>query len=46
MRIAQEQNKQLIRQYFEAYDRQDTERIGQLLVSSTITHFTCQECRL
>jgi steroid delta-isomerase-like uncharacterized protein len=32
---AQEQNKQLIRQYFEAYDRQDTERIWQLLVSSS-----------
>jgi steroid delta-isomerase-like uncharacterized protein len=31
---AQEQNKQLIRQYFEAYDRQDTERIGQLVSSS------------
>jgi steroid delta-isomerase-like uncharacterized protein len=31
---AQEQNKQLIRQYFEAYDQQDTERIGQLVSSS------------
>ncbi len=29
-----EQNKGVIRQYFEAYDQQDTERIGQLLVSS------------
>jgi steroid delta-isomerase-like uncharacterized protein len=31
---AQEQNKQLIRQYFEAYDQQDTERIGQLVSRS------------
>jgi steroid delta-isomerase-like uncharacterized protein len=30
----EEQNKQLVRQYFEAYDRQDTERIGQLVSSS------------
>jgi steroid delta-isomerase-like uncharacterized protein len=30
----QVQNKQLIRQYFEAYDQQDTERIGQLVSSS------------
>jgi steroid delta-isomerase-like uncharacterized protein len=30
----QVQNKQLIRQHFEAYDQQDTERIGQLLSSS------------
>jgi steroid delta-isomerase-like uncharacterized protein len=30
----QEQNKQVIRQFFEAFDRHDTERIGQL-VSST-----------
>jgi steroid delta-isomerase-like uncharacterized protein len=34
MATAQEQNKQLIRQYFEAYDQQDTERIGQLVSSS------------
>jgi steroid delta-isomerase-like uncharacterized protein len=34
MATAQEQNKQLIRQYFEAYDRQDTERIEQLVSSS------------
>ena len=34
METAQEQNKQLIRQYFEAYDQQDTERIGQLVSSS------------
>ncbi|MDQ4013235.1 MAG: ester cyclase [Thermoproteota archaeon] len=32
-----EQNKQVIRQYFEAYDRQDTERIGQLVSSSNYT---------
>jgi hypothetical protein len=31
------QNKQLIRQYFEAYDRQDTERIGELVSSSNYT---------
>jgi steroid delta-isomerase-like uncharacterized protein len=31
---AQEQNKQLIRQYFEAYDQQDTERIGRLVSSN------------
>jgi steroid delta-isomerase-like uncharacterized protein len=30
----QQKNKQVVRQYFEAYDQQDTERIGQLLVSS------------
>jgi steroid delta-isomerase-like uncharacterized protein len=30
----EEQNKQLIRQYFEAYDQQDTERIGQLVARS------------
>jgi steroid delta-isomerase-like uncharacterized protein len=34
MATAQEQNKQLIRQYFEAYDRQDTERIGRLVSSN------------
>jgi steroid delta-isomerase-like uncharacterized protein len=34
METAQEQNKQLIRQYFEAYDQQDTERIGQLVSSN------------
>ena len=32
-----EQNKQVVRQYFEAYDRQDTERIGQLVSSSNYT---------
>ncbi len=32
--VSPEQNKQLIRQYFEAYDRQDTERIGELVSSS------------
>jgi steroid delta-isomerase-like uncharacterized protein len=34
METAQEQNKQLVRQYFEAYDQQDTERIGQLVSSN------------
>jgi steroid delta-isomerase-like uncharacterized protein len=34
LETAQEQNKQLIRQYFEAYDQQDTERIEQLVSSS------------
>jgi steroid delta-isomerase-like uncharacterized protein len=34
MGMTEEQNKQLIRQYFEAFDRQDTERIGQLVSSS------------
>jgi steroid delta-isomerase-like uncharacterized protein len=32
--VSPDQNKQLIRQYFEAYDRQDTERIGQLVSNS------------
>jgi steroid delta-isomerase-like uncharacterized protein len=32
-----EQNKQMIRQYFEAYDQQDTERIGQLVSRSNYT---------
>jgi steroid delta-isomerase-like uncharacterized protein len=31
----EEQNKQLVRQFFELLDRHDTERMGQLLVSST-----------
>jgi steroid delta-isomerase-like uncharacterized protein len=30
---AQEQNKQVVRQFFEALNRQDTERIGQLVSS-------------
>jgi ketosteroid isomerase-like protein len=34
MGSAEEQNKQLVRQFFEAFDRQDTERIGQLISSS------------
>jgi steroid delta-isomerase-like uncharacterized protein len=34
MGSSEEQNKELIRQYFEAYDRQDTEKIGQLVSSS------------
>ena len=34
MGSAEEQNKQLVRQYFEAYDQQDTERIGQLVSSN------------
>jgi steroid delta-isomerase-like uncharacterized protein len=33
----QRRNKQVIRQYFEAYDRQDTQRIGQLVSSSNYT---------
>jgi steroid delta-isomerase-like uncharacterized protein len=39
MASAQEQqrNKQVVRQYFEAYDRQDTERIEQLVSSSNYT---------
>ncbi len=32
-----DQNKELIYQYFEAYDRQDTERTGQLVSSSNYT---------
>jgi steroid delta-isomerase-like uncharacterized protein len=36
----QEQNKQVIRQFFEAFDRHDTERIGQLVSSTDYTfHF-------
>ena len=31
----QEENKQVIRQFFELLDRHDTERMGQLLISST-----------
>ena len=31
----EEQNKQLVRHFFELLDRHDTDRIGQLLVSST-----------
>src|SRR5918997_6485820 len=34
MGSAEEQNKQLIRHYFEAYDQQDPERIGQLVSNS------------
>jgi steroid delta-isomerase-like uncharacterized protein len=30
----QQQSKQIVRQYFEAYDQQDTERIGQLVARS------------
>jgi steroid delta-isomerase-like uncharacterized protein len=33
----QQRNKQVVRQYFEAYDRQDTERIEQLVSSSNYT---------
>ena len=33
----QRRNKQVVRQYFEAYVRQDTERIGQLVSSSNYT---------
>ncbi len=36
----QEQNKQVVRQFFEAFDRHDTERIGQLVSSTDYTfHF-------
>ena len=31
----QEENKQVIRQFFELLDRHDTERMGQLLISNT-----------
>ena len=31
----QEQNKQVVRQFFELLDRHDTEKMGQLLVSTT-----------
>ena len=34
MGSAEEQNKQVVHQYFEAYDQQDTETIGQLVSSS------------
>jgi steroid delta-isomerase-like uncharacterized protein len=33
----QRRNKQVVRQYFEAYDRHDTERIGQLVSSGNYT---------
>ena len=35
MGSAEEQNKQVVRQFFELLDRHDTDSIGQLLVSST-----------
>src|SRR3712207_983779 len=35
----EEQNKQLVRHFFELLDRHDTDRIGQLLVSSTYYSF-------
>jgi steroid delta-isomerase-like uncharacterized protein len=35
----QEQNKQVVRQYIEAFNRQDIERMGQLVVSSTNQSF-------
>jgi steroid delta-isomerase-like uncharacterized protein len=38
MGSAEEQNKQVVRQYIEAFNRQDTERLGQL-VSSTNQSF-------
>jgi steroid delta-isomerase-like uncharacterized protein len=38
MGLAEEQNKQVVRQYIEAFNRQDTERLGQL-VSSTDQSF-------
>jgi steroid delta-isomerase-like uncharacterized protein len=34
MGLAEEQNKQVVRQYIEAFNRQDTERLGQLVSSS------------
>jgi steroid delta-isomerase-like uncharacterized protein len=34
MGTAEEQSKQLVRQFFEAFDRQDTERMNQLVWSS------------
>jgi steroid delta-isomerase-like uncharacterized protein len=38
--FTQEQNKQVVRQFFEAFDRHDTERIGQLVSSTDYTfHF-------
>jgi steroid delta-isomerase-like uncharacterized protein len=37
---AQQQNKQMVRQFFEAFDRHDTERIGQLVSSTNYSfHF-------
>jgi steroid delta-isomerase-like uncharacterized protein len=40
MGTVQEQNKQLIRNYFEAYDRHDTERIGSLVSSNYSLHIS------
>jgi steroid delta-isomerase-like uncharacterized protein len=38
---AQEQNKQVVRQFFEAFDRHDTERIEQLVSSTNYSfHFS------
>jgi steroid delta-isomerase-like uncharacterized protein len=34
MGLAEEQNKQVVRQYIEAFNRQDTARLGQLVSSS------------
>ena len=34
MGLAEEQNKQVVRQYIEAFNRQDIERLGQLVSSS------------
>jgi steroid delta-isomerase-like uncharacterized protein len=40
MRSVEEQNKQVVRQFFEALNRQDTERIGQLVLSTNYSfHF-------
>lgn len=40
MGSVQEENKQMVRQFFEAFDRHDTERIGQLVSSTDYTfHF-------
>jgi steroid delta-isomerase-like uncharacterized protein len=35
----EQKNKQIVRQFFELLDRHDTDRIGQLLVSSTNYYF-------
>jgi len=41
METAEEQNKQLVRQFFEAFDRQDTEMMNQLVLSSNYSlHFS------
>jgi steroid delta-isomerase-like uncharacterized protein len=39
MGTAEERNKQLVRQFFEVLDRQDTERIGQLVSSTNYSSY-------